>query len=87
MITRRSSVAVVLVSRASAVTPPTFAVESIEPTPLRSVVTTLSAAAESATTERVASTRTLPSTTFAGAAGAPGAPGAPDAPDAPDAPV
>ena len=77
MMVTRSRWAVVFVSRAVAVTPPTSAPSSISLSSWRRSTTTFSASLESAAKFSVALIRTLPSRT-AGAVGAcPGAAGAP----------
>ncbi len=73
MMTTRSRCAVVLVSSAVAVTPPTKASASASLTATRSDFTASSASIESAAEFNVALIRTLPSRT-AGSAGVPGAP-------------
>ncbi|CAA0293200.1 Uncharacterised protein [Klebsiella oxytoca] len=74
MMVTRSRCAVVFVSSAVAVTPPTSAFGSTPLTPSRSPSTAFSASLESAAKSRVALISTLPSRT-AGAVGAPGAAG------------
>lgn len=73
MMVNRSRCAVVLVSRAVAVTPPTSAAGSSPFMLSRSATTAFSASFESAAKSRVALISTLPPRT-AGAVGAPGAP-------------